>query len=162
MKNTYRNPLVTVDIIIEMDGEMGGKMDGETTGAILLIERKNPPYGWALPGGFVDYGESLETAAVREAREETSLDVTLLEQFYTYSAPDRDPRQHTVTTVYIGRASGIPEARDDARNLGIFRQNDLPSTIAFDHALIIQDYFSYRAGGKKPDIRVIGAGPGKG
>jgi 8-oxo-dGTP diphosphatase len=154
MKNKYRNPLVTIDIIIEMAGEMEG--------GILLIERKNPPYGWALPGGFVDYGESLETAAVREAREETSLDVTLLEQFYTYSAPDRDPRQHTVTTVYIGRASGTPVARDDARALGIFRQNDLPAVIAFDHALIIQDYYTYRAGGKKPDVRVLGAGSGKG
>ncbi|OQX11001.1 MAG: NUDIX hydrolase, partial [Desulfobacteraceae bacterium IS3] len=85
----YRNPLVTVDIIIEINK------------GIVLIERVNPPHGWALPGGFVDYGESLETAAVREAKEETSLDVTLEEQFHTYSAPDRDPRQHTVSTVFI-------------------------------------------------------------
>lgn len=150
MTDHYRNPLVTVDIVIEM-------ADG-----ILLIERKNPPYGWALPGGFVDYGEALESAAVREALEETSLDVTLLEQFYTYAAPDRDPRQHTLTTVYIGRASGIPGARDDARNIGVFTPFNLPAAIAFDHAVIIQDYFTYRANGKRPDVRILGTEAGKG
>lgn len=163
MGNRYRNPSLSVDIIIEMKATMVEETAGERTdGGILLIKRKNPPYGWALPGGFVDYGESLEAAAVREAREETSLEVTLLEQFYTYSAPDRDPRQHTVTTVYIGCASGIPRARDDASALDIFRRNDLPGMIAFDHALIIQDYYAYRATGKKPDTRVLGARPQKG
>lgn len=150
MADQYRNPLVTVDIIIEV-------ADG-----ILLIERKNPPYGWALPGGFVDYGESLESAAVRESLEETSLDVTLLEQFYTYAAPDRDPRRHTLTTVYISRASGIPRARDDARNIGVFTPVNLPADIAFDHAIIIQDYYIYRAHGKRPDVRILGTGARKG
>ncbi len=136
----YRNPLVTVDIIIEINK------------GIVLIERVNPPQGWALPGGFVDYGESLETAAVREAKEETSLDVALEEQFHTYSAPDRDPRQHTVSTVFIARASGIPKAEDDAKNLGIFTEDSLPSPLVFDHGKIISDYFRYRKGERKRNI----------
>ncbi|AQV02987.2 MULTISPECIES: NUDIX domain-containing protein [Desulfococcus] len=157
MSRQYRNPLVTVDIIIEMPASpKGDAVKGQEPG-ILLIERRNPPRGWALPGGFVDYGESLETAAVREAMEETSLEVTLLEQFHTYSAPDRDPRHHTVTTVYIGRASGIPKAMDDARNLQVFRKHELPADIVFDHARIIRDYYDYRAFGKKPDSRVPAA-----
>ncbi len=136
----YRNPLVTVDIIIEINA------------GIVLIERVNPPHGWALPGGFVDYGESLETSAVREAKEETSLDVTLREQFHTYSDPDRDPRHHTVTTVFISSAGGMPKADDDEKNLGIFTENDLPSPIVFDHGKIIKDYFRYRQGELKKDI----------
>lgn len=136
---SFRNPLVTVDIIIE------------TEKGIVLIERKNPPHGWALPGGFVDYGESPEAAAVREAREETSLEVTLLEQFYTYGDPGRDPRKHTVTTVYIGKASGVPRARDDARNIGIFTRTSLPDDIAFDHGRILRDYYAYKALGTRPD-----------
>ncbi|WP_373501119.1 NUDIX domain-containing protein [Desulfococcus sp.] len=143
MADKFRNPLVTVDIIIE------------TAGGIVLIERKNPPHGWALPGGFVDYGESLESAAVREALEETSLHVILLEQFYTYADPDRDPRRHTLTTVYISRASGVPAARDDARDIGIFTPTALPADIAFDHARIIQDYCTYKALGKRPDVRIL-------
>lgn len=126
----YKNPYPTVDIIIEVPG------------GIILIERKNPPHGWALPGGFVDRGESLEAAAVREAKEETSLDVTLLRQFHTYSAPDRDPRHHSITTVYIAKAKGKPEAKDDAKGLGIFTQDNLPSPIVFDHRDILNDYFS--------------------
>ncbi len=136
----YRNPLVTVDIIIEINK------------GIVLIERVNPPHGWALPGGFVDYGESLETAAVREAKEETSLDAVLEEQFHTYSAPDRDPRQHTVSTVFIAKASGIPKAEDDAKNLGIFTEDSLPSPLAFDHGRIVSDYFRYRKGERKRNI----------
>jgi 8-oxo-dGTP diphosphatase len=136
----YRNPLVTVDIIIEINK------------GIVLIERVNPPFGWALPGGFVDYGEALETAAVREAKEETSLDVALEEQFHTYSAPDRDPRQHTVSTVFIAQASGIPKAEDDAKNLGIFTEDKLPVPLAFDHGKIISDYFRYRKGERKRNI----------
>lgn len=136
----YRNPLVTVDIIIEIDE------------GIVLIERKNPPHGWALPGGFVDYGESLETAAIREAKEETSLDVVLIEQFHTYSAPDRDPRHHTVTTVYLATAEGPPHAADDAENVGVFTERHLPSAFAFDHDDILSDYFQYRKGGRKEDI----------
>jgi len=131
MQKKYRNPIPTVDIIIEFE-EKG----------IILIERKNPPYGWALPGGFVDYGESLEETAVREAKEETSLDVTLIKQFHTYSDPQRDPRYHTITTVYIARATGTPKASDDAKKIGIFTQKNLPPNLAFDHAQILKDYFS--------------------
>lgn len=108
---------------------------------IVLIKRKNPPYGWALPGGFVDYGESLEEAAVREAREETSLDVRLKRQFFTYSDPDRDPRQHTITTVYVAEAEGRPQALDDAADIGIFTQREINFSLAFDHRKIIDDYF---------------------
>ncbi|MDL1971158.1 MAG: NUDIX hydrolase [Candidatus Desulfofervidaceae bacterium] len=120
----------TVDIIIEVEG------------GIILIKRKNPPYGWAIPGGFVDYGESLEEAAVREAKEETGLDIELIRQLHTYSDPGRDPRQHTITTVYIARAKGEPQAGDDAAEIGIFSQESLPTPIAFDHAKILADYFA--------------------
>lgn len=130
----YRNPLLTVDIIIEIDSR------------ILLIERVNPPLGWALPGGFVDYGESLEASAVREAREETSLDVQLIQQFHTYSAPDRDPRHHSVTTVYIARADGTPQAADDAKNIVLCTADTLPPDIVFDHRRIITDYYRYKNG----------------
>ncbi len=127
-----RNPLPTVDLIIEVEG------------GIILIKRKNPPPGWALPGGFVDYGESLESAAVREAREETGLEVRLLRQFHTYSEPGRDPRFHTITTVYIATAEGTPRAGDDAGEVGIFRRENLPDEIAFDHREILTDYFEGR------------------
>ncbi|MFC1828251.1 NUDIX domain-containing protein [Thermodesulfobacteriota bacterium] len=140
MTQKYRNPLVTVDIIIEIDG------------GIVLVERRNPPLGWALPGGFVDYGESLEAAAVREAKEETSLDILLKEQFHTYSDPHRDPRHHTVTTVYIASGVGTPKARDDAKDLGVFSKNELPSPVVFDHGQIIGDYFQYREGRLKTAI----------
>ena len=130
----YRNPVPTVDIIIEIEG------------GIVLIERKNPPYGWALPGGFVDYGESYEKAAVREAKEETGLDVTLTEQFHTYSEPHRDPRQHTASTVFIARAAGTPAGGDDAARARIFTKENLPA-LAFDHARILDDYFRSRAKG---------------
>ncbi len=127
-----RNPLPTVDIIIE------------TLKGIVLIKRKNPPYGWALPGGFVDYGESLEKAAVREALEETSLNVTLKEQFHTYSDPTRDPRHHTISTVYIAEADGRPNARDDAAEAGVFTEENLPERLAFDHQKILKDYFLWK------------------
>ncbi len=126
----YRNPIPTVDIIIEIASK-----------GIVLIKRKNPPFGWAIPGGFVDYGETLEDAAVREAKEETNLDVELVRQFHAYSDPDRDPRHHTISTVYIARASGIPQARDDAAEIGIFNASNLPDEIAFDHRAILDDYF---------------------
>lgn len=129
----YRNPLPAVDIIIEMEKQ-----------GIVLIERKNEPRGWALPGGFVDYGESLEQAAVREAREETGLDITLLGQFHTYSAPGRDPRQHTISTVFVARGSGSPRAASDAAQTGVFLEGSLPAPLAFDHARILQDYFEHR------------------
>jgi len=126
----YKNPIPTVDIIIQIESE-----------GIVLIKRKNPPYGWALPGGFVDYGESLEEAAVREAKEETDLDVKLIEQFHTYSDPKRDPRHHSISTVYIARAKGTPQAKDDAAEIGIFNELNMPDEIAFDHHSILKDYF---------------------
>ena len=129
MTATRKNPLITVDTIIEIDG------------GIVLIRRKNPPYGWAIPGGFVDYGETLEDAAVREAKEETCLDVDLVRQFHTYSDPKRDPRHHTVTTMFIATASGTPKAADDALEIGIFTRDNLPEDIAFDHREVLEDYF---------------------
>jgi ADP-ribose pyrophosphatase YjhB (NUDIX family) len=107
----------------------------------VLIKRKNPPHGWALPGGFVDYGESLEEAAVREAKEETDLDVKLTEQFHTYSDPERDQRHHSISTVYIAKTKGIPQAKDDAIEIGFFNEFSLPDEIAFDHRSILKDYF---------------------
>jgi 8-oxo-dGTP diphosphatase len=139
MSSQYRNPLLTVDIIIEME-----------EGGVVLIKRKNPPHGWALPGGFVDYGESLETAAVREAKEETSLDVRLIEQFYTYSDPGRDPRHHTVSTVFIAKGEGLPRGADDAEAAQIFFENQLPDPIVFDHPKILSDYFRFRTTGERP------------
>ena len=100
--------------------------------------------GWALPGGFVDYGEPLEGAAVREAKEETGLTVKLVRQFHTYSDPGRDPRQHSITTVFIAEASGEAKAGDDAGALGVFHAGDLPEDIAFDHKQILHDYFTGR------------------
>ena len=129
----YRNPFPTVDIIIELDRR-----------GIILIKRKNYPYGWALPGGFVDYGESLEDAAVREAKEETGLDVKLIRQLHTYSRPDRDPRHHSISTVFIGAAEGEPRAADDAKEAGIFTKDTLPEPLAFDHGEILADYFNLK------------------
>jgi ADP-ribose pyrophosphatase YjhB (NUDIX family) len=133
--NIHRNPTPTVDIIIEVGDR------------IVLIERNNPPYGWALPGGFVEYGESYEQAALREAMEETGLTVTDLRQFHTYSDPGRDPRQHTASTVFIGRAEGEPAAGDDAGKAALFDGNDLPQ-LAFDHARILADYSAAKAAGR--------------
>ncbi len=133
----YRNPVPTVDVIIEIEGK------------VVLIRRKNPPPGWALPGGFVDYGESLEQAAVREAKEETGLDVTLESQFYTYSDPARDPRQHTISTVFTGKAEGEPEGADDAAEAQLFDLDELPEQIAFDHRQILEDYKRAKAEGKR-------------
>lgn len=133
-----RNPVPTVDIIIE------------TGGGIVLIKRKNPPFGWALPGGFVDYGEPLEEAAVREAKEETGLDVKLLCQMHSYSDPSRDARLHTISTVFIAQAEGTPHAADDAVEAGIFTRENLPSLV-FDHAKILDDYFTcLRKAGELP------------
>ncbi|HOO90244.1 MAG TPA: NUDIX hydrolase [Syntrophales bacterium] len=127
----YKNPTPTVDIIIKIEGR-----------GIILIKRKNEPIGWAIPGGFVDYGESLEDAAVREAWEETSLDVELEGQLRTYSRPDRDPRQHTISTVFTATGKGVPRAADDAAEIGIFTEDTLPDPIMFDHREILADYFS--------------------
>ena len=139
MSTKPTTPLLTVDIIIEVQG------------GIVLIERKNPPHGWALPGGFVDNGESLAHAAVREAKEETSLDVTLGEQFFAYSDPARDPRGPTVSVVFVGRATGTPKAADDAKNLRVYALEDLPP-LAFDHGQILEDYRKYRKDGTRPPV----------
>ena len=132
-------PLLTVDIIIEMTDRPGRP--------IVLIERRHPPHGWALPGGFVDVGESLESAAVREAREETSLNVTLKVLLGNYSDPGRDSRGHTASAVYIAEAAGEPVAADDARDLELVDPRDLPS-LAFDHARILADYLEYLETGR--------------
>jgi 8-oxo-dGTP diphosphatase len=128
----HLNPLPTVDIIIEINGR------------IVLIKRKNPPPGWALPGGFIDYGESAEDAARREAREETGLEIAGLTQFHCYSDPKRDPRHHTISVVFVAQATGQPVASDDAAELALFEPDTLPENIAFDHRRILDDYFNKR------------------
>jgi 8-oxo-dGTP diphosphatase len=138
MASVPRNPVPTVDIIIELQD-----------GKIVLIRRKNPPPGWALPGGFVDYGESVEAAAVREAQEETGLEVELVEQFHTYSDPDRDPRQHTISVVFIGEAAGEPLGGDDAAEARGFDPGELPEQMAFDHRQIVSDYLKYKRTGER-------------
>src|SRR5512138_217621 len=134
----YQNPVPTVDVIIE------------TAEGIVLIRRKNPPPGWAIPGGFVDVGENIRDAAVREALEETGLRVTLTALLGVYSEPDRDPRQHTISTVFVGTAEGEPRGMDDAAEAALFTEDTLPEPIAFDHATILADYFRYRKTGERP------------
>jgi len=138
-----RNPVPTVDVIIEIKNKAGKK-------GIILIKRKNPPFGWALPGGFVDYGESLEKAAVREAKEETSLKVILQYQLHTYSDPGRDPRLHTISTVFVAKAKGMPKAQDDAREIRIFSRDEINFPLAFDHRQILDDYFRRKELKKEP------------
>jgi len=133
----YKNPFPTVDIIIECETP-------ERKKGVVLIFRKKEPRMWAIPGGFVDYGESLEDAAVREAFEETSLKVDLIRQFHSYSDPKRDSRQHNISVVFIAKAKGIPQAADDAEKAGIFTADNLPDELAFDHAAILDDYFKKR------------------
>ncbi len=135
MSGPYRNPVPTVDLIIR-----------DRQDRVVLIKRRNPPPGWALPGGFVDLGEDLESAAVREALEETSLNVALERQFHTYSRPDRDPRGHTITTVFLATVrSGILLAADDAAEASFFSRGEIDdTTLAFDHAEILRDYFEGR------------------
>ena len=130
---SYRNPIPTVDIIIEIGDE------------IVLIERKNDPKGWALPGGFVDYGEMLEDAAIREAFEETSIRITDLKLLGCYSDPARDNRQHNISTVFVAKGSGVPEGGDDASSAALFPPDRLPQNLCFDHDRIIRDYLK-----KKP------------
>lgn len=142
----YRNPVPTVDLIIEMVDRPHRP--------IVLIQRHNPPLGWALPGGFVDYGESVETAARREALEETGLQVTLVEQFQVYSHPQRDPRQHTLSLVFLAMAKGTATAGDDAKALELFQVWELPQPLCFDHQQILDDYWRYRYYGVRPQPRL--------
>lgn len=135
-----RNPVPTVDAIIEVP-------DG-----IVLIKRGHPPPGWALPGGFVEYGETVEAAAIREAHEETGLRVALTELFGVYSDPQRDPRRHTIAIVFIATASGTPVGGDDAVEAAVFQAESLPAPLAFDHAKILADYFHYKRTGQRPRV----------
>jgi ADP-ribose pyrophosphatase YjhB (NUDIX family) len=132
MMKKSKSPSLTVDIIIQMKG------------GIVLINRKNPPFGWALPGGFVEYGETVEHAAAREAKEETDLRVRNLRLFGVYSDPKRDPRGHTVSIVFTATASGKPKAGSDAAGIGIFTKRTLPQLIVFDHKKIIRDFSALR------------------
>lgn len=135
---TPRNPYPTVDVVIE------------TAGGIVLIERAHEPTGWALPGGFIDYGEPPADAARREVKEETGLDVELTDLLFVYGAPDRDPRQHNLSIVYVGRADGEPSGGDDAARAEVFALDALPSPLCFDHAQILDDYRRFRATGERP------------
>lgn len=143
---SYQNPAPTVDIIIEL-------IDRPRR-PIVLIERHFEPLGWAIPGGFVDYGESVETAACREAKEETGLTVDLVEQFLVYSDPRRDLRKHTISIVFLATASGEPQAGDDAKGLGIFTLENLPQNLCFDHDRILRDYWKYRCDGIRPRLGI--------
>jgi 8-oxo-dGTP diphosphatase len=140
----YKNPTPTVDVLIELDGRPG---------ELVFIERKNEPVGFALPGGFVDEGEFLADAAVREAKEETGLDVELIELFHCYSDPSRDKRLHTVSTVFIGRARGLPAGGDDAASAKVCPPDELAGKLVFDHAVIVADYAAYKATGQRPPPR---------
>lgn len=139
-------PLIAADAIIELLDRPGRP--------IVLIERRNPPAGWAIPGGFVDIGERIERAAVREALEETGLQVALRALLGLYSDPARDPRGHTVTAVFVAEARGEPRALDDARALGIFDPRALPRPLAFDHAQVLADYRAYRQTGNPAPLRL--------
>ena len=130
-------PLIrlTIDVIITRPGR---------SQEIVLVRRRNPPHGWALPGGFVDYGETVEHAALREAREETGLAVTLARQFHVYSDPSRDPRGHTVAVVFLAEAAGEPVGGDDAAEARFFSADSLPEPLAFDHKAILEDFLTGR------------------
>jgi 8-oxo-dGTP diphosphatase len=138
-------PLLAADALIELVDHPGRP--------IVLIERRNPPYGWAIPGGFVDVGETVEAAAVREAREEVCLEVSLCGLLGIYSSPSRDSRGHTVTAVYIAQAHGTPLAADDAKSVGVFSLDSLPAPLAFDHEMVLQDYRRYLKNGQLAPLR---------
>lgn len=137
-ESPYRNPYPTTDVIVE------------TKGGIVLIERAGEPKGWALPGGFIDYGESAEDGARREVMEETGLTVVLKSLLGVYSAPDRDPRQHNLSVVYVGSAEGIPTGGDDAAQAQVFALDALPSPLCFDHERILDDYRHFLKSGSPP------------
>ena len=139
-------PLLAADAIIEL-ADLPGR-------PIVLIERANPPFGWAIPGGFVDVGEIIEQAAVREAREEVSLEVQLIALLGIYSDPARDIRGHTITAVYVAEARGIPVAADDAKNCAVFNLDELPKSLAFDHAQVLSDYKKFRQTGQVAALNI--------
>jgi len=136
-----RNPYPTVDVVVEVDG------------GIVLIERENEPEGWALPGGFVDYGERVEDGARREVLEETGLRVELIALLGVYSAPDRDPRQHNLSVTFVGRAEGEPKGADDAARAEVFALDALPEPLCFDHGQILADYRRFKVTGERPKPR---------
>jgi len=144
----YRNPTPTVDVVVYRQDEALCTLE------VLLIERANPPYGWALPGGFVDEWEMLETAAIREVQEETGLDITLDTLLYVYSNPARDPRQHTLSVVFTAAVSSntvaTPIAGDDAKEALFFNVQSLPK-LTFDHAEILEDFLQWLKTGKRPN-----------
>ena len=140
-------PLLAADALITLIDQPGRPF--------VLIERAYPPLGWAIPGGFVDVGETLEQAAIREAKEETCLDVKLTVLLGIYSDPKRDSRNHTVTAVYLAEASGMPRAADDAKNFGLFTFGNLPEQLAFDHALVLADYRNYVLSGVVAPLRSV-------
>jgi 8-oxo-dGTP diphosphatase len=131
----YQNPFPTVDVIIELPE------------GIVLIERKNEPFGWAIPGGFVDYGETVESAALRESMEETALTVRELRLLGVYSDPARDKRSHNISTVFVAQADGTPKAGDDAAGVSVFPLHALPEPLCFDHGKILSDYLQRKQAG---------------
>lgn len=144
MAKDYKNPTPTVDCLIEIEGRPG---------ELVFIERAHEPEGFALPGGFVDEGEWMADAAVREVKEETGLDVEIVELFHVYSDPARDRRKHTVSTVFIGRARGVPVGGDDAARAVVCKPDAVPGALVFDHATIVADYVAYKQRGVRPPPR---------
>lgn len=140
MTDAGKGPFLTVDACIDVQGKL------------VLIRRRFPPLGWALPGGFVDPGEDLSTACRREAKEETGLDIQLLTQLWTYSDPRRDVRKHTVSTVFAASSAGNPEGGDDAAEARLFAEEEVPwEELVFDHAQILRDYFRWKREGTRPE-----------